>query len=151
MSKKNNKILSSEYDTTIALMDIYLAEWIERDARFWEQVFKYFYVALIVMLLPNVSGMFSLNLPPLPEILFRLFGIILSIFFLYVSIGYGKRLEAIGITYSDIIDKLPEGYRRKKISDLKCGRFFKCRLSYVITISMFSALLIIEIILLAFS
>ena len=72
---------------------------------------------------------------------------VMTFFFFYISLGYAKRLEAIGNTYSNLIDTLPKQYRRVKIEDIN-GKVFQLRLSKLIIIIMTIALLIIGIIML---
>ena len=36
-----NTHLSSDYDTTISLLNVYLAEWVQRDQIIWSQIFKF--------------------------------------------------------------------------------------------------------------
>ncbi len=147
-----NTHLSSDYDTTISLLNLYLAEWIQRDQITWSQIFKIFYAILIIILLPNLALHFNLELPNLPILIFRIIGLFLSFIFLYISLGYAMRLQAISDTYRDIIKKLPEEYQRKSVKDIKfknkfIGKIFMPRIGYLICFALFLALLSLSIIL----
>ncbi|RAZ94476.1 hypothetical protein DK853_34975, partial [Klebsiella oxytoca] len=83
----------------------------------WKQVFKYFYATLVVLFLPNIASFLGINLPEFPAVLFPLAALVLSLVFLYISIGYSKRLEASGNTYQKLINLLPEELRRVSVSD----------------------------------
>lgn len=93
-----NTHLSSDYDTTISLLNVYFSEWSHRDQILWSQIFKFYYAILIIILLPNISPHFDLTLPPMPDLAFRLLGLLLSIVFLYIALGYVVRLQAISYT-----------------------------------------------------
>lgn len=147
-----NTHLSSDYDTTISLLNVYLAEWIHRDQIIWSQTFKFFYAILIIILLPNLALHFDLALPNLPIFIFRIIGLFLSLLFLYISLGYAIRLQAISDTYRDIIKTLPQEYQRKSIKDIKfknrfVGKLFMPRIGYVICLALFLVLFSLSIIL----
>ena len=149
----SNTHLSSDYDTTISLLNVYLAEWIQRDQLIWSQIFKYFYANLIIILLPNLALHFDLVLPNLPIFIFRIIGFCFSFIFLYISLGYTIRLQAISDTYRDIIQTLPKEYRRKSVEDIKfksipIGKFFMPRIGYIICLTLFLILFSLSIILL---
>lgn len=138
---------SSDYENVISLLNIYLTEWIHRDQILWAQVFKLFYAILIVILLPNVASYLNITLPAIPAIFFRVFGLISSIIFFYISVGYLKRLEAIGNTYQKLINKLPEEYQRQRIYELRLGWLFIPRTSYLVCGLLFLSLFFLSIIL----
>lgn len=118
------------------LMDIYLSEWMHRDLLLWQQVFKYFYAALVVMILPFID-LWGLNLSDIiPNWVFPVVGLVLSVFFFIVGKGYAVRLTAIGISYSNLIEKLPEDIQRLKLSAIKRKSLVNIRLSYFIVYSM---------------
>lgn len=148
-----NTHLSSDYDTTISLLNLYLNEWIRRDQILWSQIFKFFYAILIIILLPNLALHFDLVLPNnFPILIFRLIGFFLSFLFLYIALGYTIRLQAIGDTYSEIIKTLPLEYQRISIKDIKfknksIGKFFKPRLGYVLSFVLFFILSFLSVIL----
>lgn len=149
---KENEHLTSEFDTTISLLNVYLTEWIQRDQILWAQLFKFFYAILIIILLPNLARHFDLALPNLPIFIFRLIGLLFSLLFLYVSLGYAIRLQAISDTYRDIINTLPKEYRRKSIKDIKLknipiGVLFMPRIGYIVCIMLFLMLVSLSIIL----
>ena len=126
MKKRGLQLNEMEVGHLLDLMDIYLSEWKHRDEMLWKQVFKYFYASLVVLFLPNIASFLGINLPEFPAVLFPLAALVLSLVFLYISIGYSKRLEASGNTYQKLINLLPEELRRVSVSDpnIKFGRFF---------------------------
>jgi len=146
LSKQSVSTQNLENQDLIALLDVYLNEFIHRDNLLWSQVFKFFYASIIVMLLPNISDFLSINLPPFPVLLFRVLGLIMSVVFLYLALGYGKRLEASTSTYKMLIEKLKPNYQRIKLRNLKFGRFFEIRTSYVVILFMFLSIIVIDII-----
>ena len=134
-------------ETIISLLNIYLTEWIHRDKILWSQVFKLFYAILIIILLPNISEYLKISLPSIPTILFRILGLLFSFVFLYICLGYLKRLEAIGNSYQNLINKLPPEYRRQNVRDLHMGKLFSYRTSYIICFLLFSCLISLSIVL----
>ncbi len=129
------------------LMDIYLSEWMHRDELLWVQVYKYFYATLIVLFLPNVADFLKIELPKLPTVLFPIAALVLSFLFLYVTIGYTKRLEAIGKTYQNIIDLLPPSLRRIPLEDpeIKHGKFFNYKMSVIVCLLLFLGLAVLSV------
>lgn len=105
-------------DQLLYLMEIYLSEWTHRDSMLWKQVFTYFLASLVVMILPfaDVWG-FSLG-DKAPQWIFPVIGILMSIAFLIIGIGYAIRLRAIGATYKNLIQMFPEEYRRLTIEEV---------------------------------
>ena len=113
----------------LALANIYLNEYIHRAETFTVHVYKIFYAALVVMLLPNVPDGF-LNIT-LPVGVFRAAGLIMTFLFLIVSYSYAKRLEASNKTYHDILNTKIEpnlNYERIKLEDLETVTCFKKKL-----------------------
>lgn len=96
MKKRGFQLNELNVENALNLMNIYLSEWEHRDTLFWSQIFKYFYATLVVLFLPNIASYIQVNLPSFPAITFPVVAFIMSLVFLYVSIGYSKRLEAIG-------------------------------------------------------
>lgn len=148
----NKNPLSSDFDTTISLLNVYLTEWVHRDQILWSQVFKFYYAILIVILLPNIANYLEITLPYLPVILFRLVGLFLSCIFLYISLGYAIRLQAIGETCQKIINILPEDYQRNSFKDkrfkkIPVGKMLYPKLSYLVCFSLFISLILLSIIL----
>lgn len=142
--------LSSEYDTTISLLNLYYSESNYRSQVLWSQIFRFYYAILIIILLPNMSTFFQITLPNIPIIVFRIIGILLSFSFLYVSFGYAIRLQAINDTYQNLLDELPKKYHRKSIKDIGIGKIFMPRISYVLCFSLFLSLFFLSIILIIF-
>lgn len=137
-------------DQVIALMDIYLSEWCYRDEVLWSQVYKHFYAVLVVIILPNIASVLNVDIPPLPTFVFRVAGLFMALVFLYVSIGYLKRLDASGKTYQKIINALPLEYQRVSISQkqTKMGKLFNSKISTAICSCMFIALIALSSVLL---
>lgn len=140
-------IQTLNYEELISLLNVYLTEWTHRNQILWAQVFKLFYAILVVILLPNVANYLNITIPAIPTVFFRLFGLISSGIFLYISVGYLKRLEAIGNTYQKLIDKLPVKYQRQHVSELHCGALFIPRTSYLICVLLFLSLFFISLVL----
>lgn len=152
MDKKTSTGLSSDYDTTVSLLNIYLTEWSIRESTLWSIVFKFYYAIIIIILLPNISEYIEVKIPPVPTSLFRFVGLLLSFVFLYISLGYCMRLHASSDTYQKILKKLPEDYQRRDIRQIKCkrilvGKMFLPRLQYVICFLLFLSLLFLSIVL----
>ena len=131
----------------ISLMDIYLNEWMHRDELLWTQAFKYFYATLVVLFLPNIASFLRIDLPNIPVVLFPIIALVLSAVFLYVTIGYCKRLEASGMTYQKIINYLPGELQRVPLEcpQIKYGKFFRRRMSAVLCSLMFFGLLLLSV------
>jgi len=103
------------------------------------------------MLLPNLMNYFNLDLLTMPILLFRVFGLIMIVTLLYISLGYAKRLEASTKTYNQIIEKLPLDFQRVKVSTLSLGKLFELRTSYLLIYIMFLALTAIDILLIIYA
>lgn len=151
----NDTFLSSHYATTISLLNVYFSEWSHRDQLLWSQAFKFYFATLIVILLPNISNLFQMDLPPISHLAFRIIGMLLSFVFLYISLGYAVRLHAISESYQRILKKLPEGYNQIlpddiKIKNIPIGFYFKFRLGYIICITLFISLFLLSILFIAF-
>lgn len=149
MSKNNpnNKFLSSNYDTTISLLNVYFSEWSHRDQFLWSKTFKLYYAILIIILLPNITNFLNIKLPPIPTITFRIIGLLFSFIFFYITFGYAIRFQAIADTYLSLINKLPIEYRRKNIEEYKMGKLFSLKLNYLLCFLLFLSLFILSIIL----
>lgn len=136
---KKQKLLSSDYDTTISLLNVYLSEWSHREQYLWKQIFTFYYAILIMIIFPNLKEYLKINLP-IHDNFFRVIGLLLSLLFLYVSIAYVIRFQAIGNTYQSLINKLPKEYQRERIDTSKYGRFFSLRITYIICVALFLTL-----------
>ncbi len=151
VSSIENRISDDEMtpDRIIELQKMFLSEWEHRDSLLWKQVFKFFYVVIIVLFLPNVASYLHISVPDFPLMAFPIISFFLSIGFIYVSFGYAKRLEAVSKSYIRLLDMLPEGYGRLSLDDkeIKFGRLFKPRIASYICGLMFlsSALLSLHI------
>jgi len=139
-------------DEKISLLSVYWSEFTHRDSILWSQGFKFYFAALIIMLLPNISKMFEIDISAVPRLAFRILGAILSIAFLYVILGYAKRLEAISKTYNEMLKTLPEQYRRISIRDrrIRFGRFFQGSLAVILSVLLFFSLISVAILLIIF-
>ena len=151
----NNNFLSSDFDTTISLLNVYFMEWSHRDQILWTQTFRFYYAALIVILLPNISVPLQISLPPIPNLIYRLIGLCISIIFLYVSLGYAIRLHIISKSYRCILDKLPPEYKQKTFDDFKSkginlAKLFKPRLGYIVCITLFLSLFLLAFLFIIF-
>jgi len=131
-----------EPETVIQLLDVYLTEWIHRDAFLWEQTNRYFYAILIFIILPSIAPFLNIKLPPFTPKIFPVLGILLTGFFCYISLGNAKRLEASGVTYQNLINTLPVKYQRVRIKNIN-GKIYDVRLSKYIPILLSSALIAI--------
>ena len=107
MKQNGFRLQDFTVDNLLALMNIYWAEWCARNETLWNQVFKYFYATLFVMFLPNIAIFAGIALPKVPSVLFPCVALIMSLVFLYVSLGFAKRLEAIAKTYQNLVNLLP--------------------------------------------
>ncbi len=153
MCKCGFKLEDFSVDDVLCLLNIYLSEWEHRDELLWKQVFKYFYVIVIVLFLPNIASFLQIELPKFPKVIFPLAALILAFVFLYVSIGYAKRLEASGETYQNLLNLLPKELQRISLSDskIKCGKFFARRMSVVICTLMFFLLLFLALVMVCYN
>lgn len=150
--QQNNKIVEKlNQDQIIALMDVYLNEWMHRDELLWTQVFKFFYANLVVIVLPNIAEFIGIVLPEINKKAFPIIGIFMAIIFLYVGIGYTMRLRASSRTYVKIMhllgDKRYERISIKNKDEIKFGCFFALPMAIVLIIAMFVALIFISIML----
>ena len=136
----------------LSLLNIYLSEYEHRDERLWKQTYRSFYAVLIVILLPNIAEKVGIDLSKFPAQLFPIIGLFLSFFYLYVSLGYTKRLEASWKTYQIIIDTLPKELQRIPLADsrIKRGKLFKHSMSPIICSLMFFALIALSLIMLMY-
>lgn len=151
MNKKitTDKLLSSDYETTISLLNVYLAEWCHREEFMWLQLFRFYFAILIVSLFPNLYNAIGVEeLPYIPEVLFRIIGIILSFVYIYVALAYVVRFQAIADTYKRIIETFPKEYQRDDMNKTKFSKFFSKRITYLVCFILFITLVSIPILLL---
>lgn len=147
MKKSGFSLYEITVQDLISLTNMYLAEWTHRDELFWMQVFRYFYVTIIIIFLPNIAKFLQITLPDkLPYIAFPVTGFFMSFFFGYVSIGYAKRVEAIGKTYCRLIMYLPPDLRRYSLLEIKNGKYFRHTMSYILCVLMFAGCLSLSIV-----
>ena len=136
----------------ISLMNVYLSEWCHRDELFWRQIFTYFYVTLIVTVLPNITNGIGIEIPGMKESWFHLTGLVMAVVFMYISIAYSLRLRASSKAYEAMMELLGDPkYKRMSIKDMgktikirkvefKIGRFFSLPISLWFVVAMFGAL-----------
>lgn len=141
---------SLERGEIIQLLDIYLTEWTHRDSFLWAHVYRYFYAILIFMIFPNIASYLQITMPPIMPKAFPILGLVLTVFFCYLSFGWVIRLQTIGTTYQNLINTLPTQYQRIKIEDLKYrsfkyGKFFNAKMSVIVVILLTLALFTIGI------
>ena len=147
MDNNNNKEeINLNADQIISLMSVYLDEWKHRDKILWSQVFKIFYAVLLVTILPNIASFLEISLPEINKIFFPIAGTVMNVIFLYVGLGYAKRLEASADTYKNVMKLLGDPkYQRVSVKDIKGGEFFSIPLAKLIVITMFLALQLLAI------
>ena len=136
----------------LSLMDIYLSEWRQREDDFFKLVFKYFYVDILILFLPNISVYVGINLSKIPAVIFPCVSLVLSLFFMYASIGDHKRIEASAKTYQNLINLLPENLRRVSIfsAEIKHGKFFPGYINLIISCGMFISAFVLSIVMIAY-
>ena len=132
-------------DQLLSLMNLYFSEWTHRDSIMWKQIFTFFFAIFVIVLLPFANIWDVALVGPLPAVLFPIVGFVLTLIFLYVSIGYARRLSKIGESYRELIEHLPREYQRNSIyKKEKITR--RKQLSYTIPIIMFICLILFEIV-----
>ena len=160
MSNNNQKPTAETLNISerLQLMEIYLTEWMHRDNLLWSHTIKLFYAILITIFLPNIARYLKIDLPIVPSVVFPVIGVLMSILFLYVSLGYSARLHASGDTYKKLIDSMPEKWQRVPVEDLKTkkknykfGRLFKPRTSYLVCFTMFGVLFALSVVMIVIS
>jgi hypothetical protein len=143
-AEKNKATQNLNTDQIIALMDVYLNEWMHRDELLWSQVFRFFYATLIVTVLPNIATFVGITLPEINSKIFPILGMLMALVFLYVGLGYGMRMGASSLTYEKMINMLGnEELERISIKDrskMKWGYLFASPMSLVLVVTMFVAL-----------
>lgn len=138
--------MATDRDDIIALMGVYLNEWEHRDELLWTQVFRYFYATLIVTVLPNAATFIGIDLPKVNVKIFPIIGLVMSIVFLYVGLGYAIRLRASSRTYEKMMNLLnDERYKRISIKDNKLERIFSVPMAFVLVVTMFIALVAVAV------
>lgn len=147
--EKDNKLLTKE--ELISLISIYLSEWEHRDDVLWRQVFKFYYITLIVTVFPHITEYFDADFEMNNPTIFYYIGLIMSIMFYYVAVATAMRSKASYKAYekvANLLDDEDHTYTRISVSSLKFGRIFKFSLAVGIITVMFFSLVIIAILLL---
>ena len=146
----NNKKKSYEIETTeelLSLMNIYLTEWSHRDSLMWKQICTFFFATFIVISLP-FGEIWKIALTEIiPNFVFPITGIVLSLIFLYITIQYAHRLSKISDTCRELIEYLPEEFQRRKLYD-KDSINDKKKLAYIVPWIMFVTLIVFAVMIL---
>lgn len=148
--KEKNEILLTK-EELISLISIYLSEWEHRDNVLWRQVFKFYYVTLIITVFPHITGYFDADFEINNPSIFYCIGLIMSIMFYYVAIATAMRSKASYKAYekvANLLENEERTYSRVSVSSLKFGRIFNFPLAIGIITVMFCSLIIIAIVLL---
>ncbi len=130
MADSNLQIYAlSSPEQIIELLGIYMEEWRYRNSLFWNQLFLFFVSALIVFMLPYMEAPFKFDFESanIPESTFTITGILLSILFVYISIGNAFRSQSSRQTYMSVALKLPEDMRPVLIGFAPEDKNKKCR------------------------
>jgi len=128
----------------IALMDVYLNEFIFRSNQAWSQLFKLYFAIIVVILLPYISGLLNIDFTTFPKTIFHIIGFVLLFPFSYVGLSRLTRVNASADTYNKMIDKLPVEYQRDKI------KRFRKRNTYILFTIMFITLIALNALFLFF-
>ena len=152
MKRKGFQLQDLTAETILDIAEIYLTEWIHRSDVLWSHIFKFFYANMVVLFLPNLSYYLGIDLPKFPTLYFRMVSLIMSLVFLYVSVGYLKRLEAVAKSYYKIINFLPTELRQVTLqsSEIKYGKYFNFRMSILTVFYMFLALISMSIVMIIY-
>ncbi len=135
----------------ISLISVYLNEWKHRDDVLWRQVFKFYYVTLITMVFPHITGYLNANFIIEDARLFYYIGLVMSMIFYYVAIAIAMRARASYKAYEKVVNLLEDNkhtYTRVSVATLRFGAFFNFPLAIGIITIMFISLVCIAIILL---
>lgn len=135
--------------SVIAMHNIHQSDWEHRDTLLWNASFKIFFAALIVGLLPYLQGYFNVSIPLHPGFFFGA-SVVLSCYFMLVSLAYGARLSAAGNSLVKMQNLLPTELRRVSLDEIPIGRnrFIKLRIAYWAPTSMFIFLLLVALVVL---
>lgn len=146
---KNKKgLLIYNSSELIQLMEIYCAEYCHRDDAYWRHIKTYFFAILIIDIIPfaNIFGIdFKVNLP---NYIFPVIGMILTVFFYVIGKGFEVRLKAASESYNNLILMLPKKFRRKSIHKYSNDALYNYPLSSIILKIMTGLLVIISAVLL---
>lgn len=129
----------------VYLLSVYEEEWRYRDNAWFSRTIKMFLISMIIISFPFVYINFIKKLPDINKLLFPISGIVVSTLFLFVSLMHAKRLSKIGDTIYKLNTCLKEVYQMERIDDRKINKFYKTRISYFFSVSIY----ILEIVLAA--
>ena len=137
----------------INLSSLYLSEWYDRYNLHWDLNFKFFYADIIVLFLPNLSAKLGIDLSGFPAIVFPAVAAVLSLVFLYFSIGIAKRVEANSKAYARVTQFFPPELQRVSLisSDIKRGKLFNIRLDPILCYAMFLSLFFLSIVMIIYN
>lgn len=144
----NQNTPNLNYDQIISLLSIYESEWEHRNNILWSQVFRFFYLSIFIMVLPNITNYLSISLPEIEPKLFPIVGILSATMSLLFSLSYSKRLQASSDTYKKVNNFLPTEYQLVKLEDIKYGKYFTKRQTTIIPIIIYVLSLVIGVVLL---
>ena len=115
--KFDGNISIENTDQFLHLMEIYLSEWEHRDSSLWKQAFAYFIFSFAITIFPFVSPWNHCEklIVFLPKWIFPIIGMILSMVFGFVMLGYVRRFGYIGEVYRKMIKELPRDYQFKSL------------------------------------
>ena len=108
-------------ENKLALMEIYRNEWMHRDNAFIAMFWHFITISLVVTFLPELVSRLGLDqdtLEHLPYWIFPVCGIITACFGMYLTLGEARRIEAIDLTFKNIMYTLPADYQMLKLDSL---------------------------------
>lgn len=131
---KPNGMSSDDY---FRLLSQYYEELKHRDTMFWKQIYIYFYGILIFSILPILKPNGLELSEKIPRLLFPVFGIGMSIGFLYVALAYSARLKAISQSYRDLLKAGPPKYPNYSLEEIKASKKYRGQMAATISKIMF--------------
>lgn len=156
----NGTIRIDSSDQHLRLMELYLSEWEHRDNMLWKQAFTYFIFTFAIAVFPFACPWImkdeSINeiMAQIPQWLFPAVGMGLSLIFIFIMLGYARRLKFAGNIYRAIIQMLPKELQEERLQKQKSLKETPKdeKWNYILGISMASFITVIMFgILLAFS
>lgn len=125
-------------ENTIALMALYRQEWEYRDANFYFLFWRFMYLSLIIVFLPNLVnhfGITGIHISKIPTWIFSIIGIACTFVGFYVTYNEEKRIEEIDKAYKKLLNELPKEYQVGSIIEEEKGKkikFFSYRTNRVL-------------------
>ncbi|MBD5499191.1 MAG: hypothetical protein HDR11_15815 [Lachnospiraceae bacterium] len=138
MGKKSKKSTTKHlnHDQLIALINIYEEDWKHRDLLLWSHVYRFFYISVLTMLIPQLSSYFSLNLGNVPRIIFPVTGTLLSLLSIYVSYSMGMRLKASDKSRRKLYALLPDEYHKVTLKEISNSRILSTRVTIIVPFAL---------------